>query len=125
MQSRMAGVELRLEWESDEARHADRLYVPRLDFWRDILPGALGPKLETAPPGASDRETFGAGELVPAHDANAVRTIRDSAFQRRFGHLEVEPRVGRFYPLGMIAGDLRRRIPAVPRHRRRRRTTHG
>ena len=104
MQSRLAGVEFRLEWESEQARHADRVYVPRFDFWRDVLPGGLGPRLEAAAAGGTEREGFGAGELVPAYDPGAVRTIRDSEFHRRFGHLTVEPRVGRFYPRSMIAG---------------------
>lgn len=104
MQSRMAGVELRLAWQSEEAGHADRAYIPRVDFWRDIFPGALGPVLEKAPVGSSERQVFGPGELVPARDPDAIRTIRDDAFHRRFGHLTVDPRVGRFYPRSMIAG---------------------
>lgn len=104
MQSKMAGIEFCLQWESDEARHADRVYIPRFDFWRDIVPGRLGSGLASVPVGGIERESFGAGELVPPYDPAEVRTVRDRDFHRRFGHLTVEPRIGRFYPRGMIAG---------------------
>lgn len=104
MQSRMAGTEFRLEWQSGDARHRDRLFCPRLDFWRDVLPGTLGAGLETAPVGATASEAFGAGELVPPFREADVRQIRDADFQRHSGGIPVEPRVGRFYPRGLIAG---------------------
>ena len=104
MQSRMAGTEFGLEWKSSDTLHRDRLYFPRLDFWRDILPGTLAARLEAAPVGTVESEAFAAGELVPAFREADVRQIRDGDFQRRSGGVAVEPRVGRFYPRGMIAG---------------------
>jgi SAM-dependent methyltransferase len=100
----MAGTEFGLEWKSSDTLHRDRLYFPRLDFWRDILPGTLAARLEAAPVGTVESEAFAAGELVPAFREADVRQIRDGDFQRRSGGVAVEPRVGRFYPRGMIAG---------------------
>ena len=37
-----ASIEFSLTWKSGRARHCERLYVPTVDFWRDIFPGELG-----------------------------------------------------------------------------------
>lgn len=104
MHSRNASVELDLKWVSEEARHSDKLFVPRIDFWRDFFPGTLGEMLSGLVVGQDTSQTFTAGELVPAHDSKQVITIREGQFHRDFGHLSVEPRLGRYYPRGMIAG---------------------
>lgn len=104
MSSRNAGIEFTLNWASELAHHADRLYLPRVDLWRDFLPGALADAVAPLAVGESAGERFAAGELVSAYDKGLVREIGDKQFNRKFGHLVVEPRVGRFYPRGMIAG---------------------
>ena len=104
MSSRNAGIEFTLNWASELAHHADRLYLPRVDLWRDFLPGALADAVAPLAVGESAGERFAAGELVAAYDKGLVREIGDKQFNRKFGHLVVEPRVGRFYPRGMIAG---------------------
>jgi len=104
MYSRNAAVEIELDWSSGEARHRDRLFVPRVDFWHDSFPGLLGEQLSGLPGGQRASQQFAAGELVPAYDARQVMAIRDDQFQREFGHLSLQPRAGRFYPKGMIAG---------------------
>ena len=104
MSSRNAGMEFRVEWASEKARHADRLYLPRVDFWRDFFPGDLGSAAESLAVGESITKSFAEGELVPGYDERQVLEINDDRFNRHFGHLNVEPHVGRYYPRGMIAG---------------------
>ena len=104
MQSRTANMEFRLGWRSDGAAHAERLFVPRLDFRRDILPPGLeGAVIELAQ-GDTAESAFEPGGLVPGRDPALVRTIRGPDFQRQLGRQRVEPRTGRFYPRTLIAG---------------------
>lgn len=37
----MAAIEFCLSWRSAYARHRDRYYIGRVDFWRDILPDGM------------------------------------------------------------------------------------
>ena len=104
MQGRTASMEFRLGWRSDDATHAERLYVPRLDCQRDILPGDLEGAVNDLAQGDTAESAFGPGELVPGRDQALVRTIRGSDFQRQLGMQRVAPRTGRFYPRALIAG---------------------
>lgn len=104
MSKRNAGVEFRIEWASEMARHSDRLYVPRTDLRRDLFPGDLAPALASLAVGEETLRHFAAGELVPGYDEDQVLAIPEERFNRRFAQLEVEPRAGRYYPRGMIAG---------------------
>ncbi|MEN8175168.1 MAG: methyltransferase domain-containing protein [Pseudomonadota bacterium] len=104
MLSKNASIEFALSWSSDEACHRERLFLPRVDFWRDIFPGEMGPGLEAAAAGDALSADFAPGELLPVRDGQKVLDIRPDRFQRQYQHLTVEPRQGRYYPRGMIAG---------------------
>jgi SAM-dependent methyltransferase len=97
-------MEFRLGWRSDDATHAERLFLRRVDFWRDILPGGLEGAVNDLAPGDTAERAFGPGELVPGRDQGLVRTIRRSDFRRQLGMQRVAPRTGRFYPRTLISG---------------------
>ena len=101
-------MEFRLAWHSDGATHAERLYVPRLDWRRDLLPPGLEGAVDHLAQGETTESAFAPGELVPGRDQALVHTIRSSDFQRQLGMQRVEPRAGRFYPRTLItaAGDV-------------------
>ncbi len=114
MESRTANMAFRLEWNSAVASHAERLYVPRVDFWRDIFPRRLEQGIASLAEGETLSDSFDPGDLVPMRDQSLVRSIRDADFQRRLSMQSVEPRVGRYYPrtlipgvAGIFAGDFR------------------
>ncbi len=99
-----ARIELALSWESPGAAHLDRLFLSKVNLWRDLFPGALGESL-AAEPGARAAQRFGPGELVPEHVKENVHCVRPEQFQARWrGGAPVEPHVGRFYPRGMLRG---------------------
>ena len=94
-----------LKWKSDSAVHTDGYQASRINVWRDLLPPVL---LD----GLIDRE---AGERlqVPLKDCEAIAEftrqnlfeIKSGQFDRRFKQDKIsEPRLGRFYPRGMLKG---------------------
>ena len=95
-QTKQAAVEFVMHWQSADASHAERLYVEKINFWRDFPPGTLG-------------------ELLPAHDSAAVLAVRAEQVDIRMRNgTTLVPRAGRFYPRGLFsglpdvfAGDLR------------------
>lgn len=103
--SRLAAVEFALRWASANARHTERLYFEKLNFWRDFFPGSLADRLAAAEPGAAVSESFAAGELVAPWSVGLIQRVRPQQIrlQLRTGE-PIIPRTGRFYPRGMVAG---------------------
>jgi hypothetical protein len=101
--SKLAAVEFALRWTSAGARHAERRYFERLNFWRDFFPGSLADRLAAAAPGVAVSESFAPGELVAPWSAEQIQRVRPQQIklQLRTGE-SLTPRAGRFYPRGMI-----------------------
>ncbi|HWR90097.1 MAG TPA: methyltransferase domain-containing protein [Dissulfurispiraceae bacterium] len=100
---RVSTLELILRWSSTDARHTDRLYVRKVNFWRDIFPGEVRDDLMGKREGDVLTYDLLPGKIVPPFDEGNIfpleRLYFDSLFNRdRF----VEPRFGRFYPKGML-----------------------
>lgn len=103
------GLGLSLRWHSAQATHVDSRLVRCPD------PGALSPGLRgllDAETGGTLTQAFEAGELVPDWQAERLVTIPGGFFQRAHGRLQVEPRVGRFYPGAFLTGAPR--LPPGP-----------
>ena len=101
-----ASIEFSLTWQSGRARHCERLYVPTVDFWRDMFPGELGAVTAALQPGQSATETFDAGVLVPAHEDRKIIRFKEAQFDRLQGGRSLTPRLGRFYPQGFAWSAL-------------------
>lgn len=101
----LARMRFTLEWRCDNARHSDTLVLPRFNYWRDILPPELEADLLDRPVGHTARHHYAADQLIPSPARDDRRHLPARAFNRRYrdGHY-VEPRKGRFYPRGFIAG---------------------
>ena len=91
-----AAIEFSLDWQSDYARHCDRYYMERVDFWRDIFPGDMGTALSGMSPGQNWRETFPAGTLTGAYSERSVMSVP----RRLFSSDAKDLQTGRFYPQG-------------------------
>jgi SAM-dependent methyltransferase len=104
-----AAVALSLRWKSDEARHTDCYVANELNLWRDILPPELESGLVGRGVGEVVAHSFEPGAFAPAYDERQLMWLRDDQFNRRFrrGGM-VQPRVGRFYPKGILE-----RVPGV------------
>jgi SAM-dependent methyltransferase len=103
--SEQAAIELRIDWEYAGTQHCNRQYFERINFWRDILPGALALKL----PGSNGEwisESFAPGELVASWSERNIHRVKRSALklQRRHGP-SVRLLRGRHYPRYIAAGS--------------------
>jgi SAM-dependent methyltransferase/FKBP-type peptidyl-prolyl cis-trans isomerase 2 len=93
-----------LQWQCERAAHTDIRLLPKFNMWRDILPPELEPGLMDKPVGQEASHSFAAGELLAPYQADQCFDIPNESFQRRHGKRPTEPRAGRFYPRGYIAG---------------------
>ncbi len=96
--AKRAIVELSLQWQSQYARHNERWYTEKIDFWRDFFPGSLQQNIADLLPGDTCREAFEAGVLVPEYTEKKVIEFSKKNFggtnTREVKRLEL----GNFYP---------------------------
>lgn len=97
---RRASIEFSLCWKSTRVDHNDKLFIEKVDFWRDIFPGSMGTALADMSSGDSYAETFSPGELVPKYTEENLVTLNKSqlSISRDQNGLILEP--GRYYPKG-------------------------
>jgi SAM-dependent methyltransferase len=100
----MAAIRWRLQWQSEVARHSDSLVTRKLNFWRDILPPELETSLLDQPVGHKTSHHFAPGQLLPGYEKNFFSRAAERIFNRHYRACYIEPRAGRFYPKGFIAG---------------------
>jgi SAM-dependent methyltransferase len=101
----MCAMRFDLRWDSEFARHTDTQVALKLNLWRDIFPPRLEAELMAKPIGHVFRHEFAAGSLIEGYRDRECLEVSLKAFNRRFrkGNY-IEPRAGRFYPRGFIAG---------------------
>jgi SAM-dependent methyltransferase/FKBP-type peptidyl-prolyl cis-trans isomerase 2 len=100
-----AAIEFTLQWESTHARHTDIYVANQLNLWRDYFPPELEAAVVDQPVGHSGRVDFPPGGLVPPYAAADCPRIPAARFERRVVNgRPIEPRAGRFYPKGLVAG---------------------
>lgn len=85
-----AAIEFSLTYRSSCAVHMDRIYLGKVDFWRDIFPGSIRHHLVDMVCGERFGEDFKAGVLVPSY--RSQRLVRLSLNNSS----SLVP--GRFYP---------------------------
>lgn len=101
----MAALLCRLDWQCERASHSDIRLLPKLSLGRDILPPALQSGLLDKPVGHHGSARFAPGELLADDQPALCFDIAADRFNRRRSRYRtVEPRAGRFYPRGYIAG---------------------
>ncbi|UCF95365.1 MAG: methyltransferase domain-containing protein [Desulfobacterales bacterium] len=94
-----------LKWKSGAAIHTDGYQARQVNIWRDLLPPVLLEALMNK--GAGDRlqVPLKDGEIVAAFTPQSLLDVQSAQFNRRFRPGTVtEPRLGRFYPKGMLEG---------------------
>lgn len=103
----LASVTLSVNWSDGRACHEDRLHVEKFSVWReaDLLPPEIGTNIPGMRAGARAKTAFSSGEAVPPWDASRQLSTKPARFDRHHRHgLEVDPRLGRFYPQGFLHG---------------------
>ena len=101
----MLALEVALGWESESARHTDVYVAQKINLWRDVSSPVLEAGLVGKPIGHRMEHGFAAGELVEPYAERDCLLIPGTRFSRRLRRGNyIEPRAGRFYPKGFIAG---------------------
>jgi hypothetical protein len=94
-----------LQWTCTHATHTDCCYRSNLNLWRDCFPLNLETALTDRPVGYRLTNACSPGELVPEYCAGDCFPVPATTFNRQpSAHVHIEPRAGRFYPRGLIAG---------------------
>lgn len=94
-----------LNWKSKYAQHTDCYQASRANIWRDSFPTELFDLLQNKQSGERIEFRFKAGEVMPSFDSRKLMQIRNHQFERRIADDTItEPRLGRFYPKGMLRG---------------------
>ncbi|MFO8023698.1 methyltransferase domain-containing protein [Thiohalophilus sp.] len=103
--SRIAPLEIALNWESPHARHRDRGYFEQVDLARDsFLPG-LGARLQELPAGGNVQGELLFDDWQHKYQPDLIKTLPREQFRRRSKHPlpPVLPRTGRFYPRRFVS----------------------
>jgi SAM-dependent methyltransferase/FKBP-type peptidyl-prolyl cis-trans isomerase 2 len=101
----MAAIRFDLHWDCAAARHTDSLFAGKLNLWRDLFPPDLEAQIMGRPVGHRASHTFVPTEMIAGHQERQLLRLRPGQFDRRFtGRGYVQPRVGRFYPRGILQG---------------------
>ena len=100
-----ARMRLELAWQSANGRHTDCLIAPRLNLGRDRFPPELEAQVMGQPVGHRASHRFSPGELLAAPSDRLCLELPATRFDRHFLRRGlIEPRAGRFYPRGVLAG---------------------
>jgi len=101
----VADLIFHLKWKSNEAVHTDGFQANRVNIWRDRLPPALLAALMGKEAGEQLQTALADGEVVAAFTPRNLFDIKNTRFGHRFGADRMpEPRLGRFYPKGLLQG---------------------
>jgi len=94
-----------LKWKSGDAVHTDGYQASRVNIWRDRLPPSLLEALMGKAAGERFQVSLEDGEAIAAFTPRNLFDIQRTRFGHRDGKNKMtEPRLGRFYPKGMLQG---------------------
>lgn len=103
----LASVTLTVNWSDDRAAHEDQSYVKKFSAWReaDILPPDISLRIPGMRAGDQAQAMLQPGDVISTWDPARQVSTKPSGFDRHHRRgLEVEPRLGRFYPQGFFQG---------------------
>ena len=104
-QDAIADIHWEMSWESAKALHSEHYRAHRVNFWRDCMPEELNNSLYGKAAGDVVEVDLEPGVVVSAHDVRNTFNVKPVQFNRRFkSDRNIEPRMGRFYPKGILKG---------------------
>ncbi len=93
-----------VNWHSDGVVHTDAFTGHQANLWRDMLPGSLHEALMGKEVGDMVRLTLSADEMLGSTNFQDIRTVQRKQFSgNRVGMDALMPRIGRFYPKGILS----------------------
>ena len=101
----IADLIFHLKWKSGAAVHTDAYQASRVNIWRDHFPPALLEILMNKEAGERLQVPLKDRDAVAAFSSQNLFEIKNTQFDRRFRQeMVTEPRLGRFYPRGILKG---------------------
>jgi len=103
----IAHLKFTAQWQDDIGKHTAIQHIKKFHIWRDmdLLPQPLLNDILHHPVGKGELHIFKADELVPARQKEKLVTLPIKNFNDRLKSGEsVQPRAGRFYPMGWFRG---------------------
>lgn len=100
-----ADIRFQMRWQSDEAGHTEEYEAYNVNFYRDCLPNEIYDELGSKFVGQTVEVDFDPGSIVSGYDLRKTFDIKETQFNRKFiPDKETLPRMGRFYPKGLLKG---------------------
>jgi len=100
-----AEIHFEVRWDGEETSHTEGYESYNVNFWRDCLPESLVTGLEGKKAGDVIEIDFDPGIVVSRYDPKGAFDVRRAQFNSRFvSERNTEPRMGRFYPKGILKG---------------------
>ena len=101
----LASLEFSVAYEHNNIRHTDSYYAERVNFWRDIFPPQLHNEIIGKKAGEQIVLDVQSGTWVADRNKRNVYEIQPRQIAGLTPLAEpVQPRFGRFYPLGILRG---------------------
>jgi len=98
-------VKFEMRWESLRASHTEIYEANGLNICRDCLPETLLEQMAGKSEGETITTHFEPGVITSGYDPRKTFTVKLSQFNQRFiPDKTVKPRIGRFYPKGLLKG---------------------
>ena len=101
----MMELELDLQFETGGVTCRDSRVIRKSNLWRDFFPGGLDRQLLGLPVGERVEAAFGPGTLTDYQEGECFTAPRAAFRTRKIARRDLEPRPGRFYPRGFLAGQ--------------------
>lgn len=104
-QESFANVKFEMQWKSSNAMNTEVYETQGLNIWRDCLPETLLKQLAGKFEGDTITTHFEPGVLTSGYDPGKTFTVKLSQFNQHFiPDKTIGPRIGRFYPKGLLKG---------------------
>jgi SAM-dependent methyltransferase len=101
----LANVTFEIQWKSLRATHTEIYEARGLNMWRDCIPETLLKELAGKTLGDIITTHFEPGVITSGYDPRKTFTVKLSQFNQGFiPDKIVKPRIGRFYPKGLLKG---------------------
>jgi hypothetical protein len=101
----LATLEFELNWKSELGSHTETYHAEHVNFWRDVLPQEIYEALMGSLRGDHLHFSFLPGVITPSSDPRSILTFNNRQFERpKINGHQIEPRLGRFYPKGLVKG---------------------
>ncbi|TNF53989.1 MAG: class I SAM-dependent methyltransferase [Gammaproteobacteria bacterium] len=101
----MLELELDLHFQANGVTCRDSRVVRKSNLWRDFFPGNLDRQLLGLAVGDRIEADFAPGSLTGYQEGECFTAPRGAFRTRKLIRRDLEPRLGRFYPRGFLAGQ--------------------